>query len=165
MTASAPATSALAMSPELRMPPSARSAGGCSTRGLAFRRSASHQRSRAARPSGDARSGARAARSVASAGAGLPPLRVPPAVERRPHLEHGRQLRHAAARDDAGGAHGAGTDPHLYGVRPGFEQIPRALGGRDVARDDPEVRADPDHGGAPVGLAARVAGAAPTVPA
>ena len=49
MTLSAPATSAFAMSPELRMPQSARRVDGCSTRGRALRRWASHQRSMAAR--------------------------------------------------------------------------------------------------------------------
>ena len=58
--------------------------------------------------------------------------------ERR--LVDGRDLRHADAGDDAGGADRARSDADLDGVGTGVDERLRALAGRDVAADDVDVR-------------------------
>ena len=57
--------------------------------------------------------------------------------------QHGGELGHADAGDDAGRADGPRADPHLDGVRPGVDEPPGALARGDVAADDrhPERRA------------------------
>src|SRR5262245_50821749 len=57
------------------------------------------------------------------------------------HVEHGRQLRHADARDDARRADRARPDADLDAVGARVDERPRALGGRDVAGDDVDVGA------------------------
>ena len=62
-------------------------------------------------------------------------------------VEDGRDLRHADAGDDAGGADRAGPDAGLQAVRAGVDQRLGGLAGGDVAGDqlDVELRLDPPH--------------------
>src|SRR6185312_16749278 len=46
------------------------------------------------------------------------------------------ELRHADARDDAGGADRAGTDAHLHRVGAGIDQRLGGVGGGDIAAGD-----------------------------
>src|SRR5690606_36431418 len=51
-------------------------------------------------------------------------------------VHHGGQLRHAHARDDAGGADAARTDADLHSVGAGVDQRAGGVIGGDVAGDD-----------------------------
>src|SRR4051812_42294836 len=70
-----------------------------------------------------------------------------PAGRRLGRLVDRRDLRHADARDDPGGADRARPDPHLDRVGTGLDQGAGPLGGRDVAGDDRDgvILLDPAH--------------------
>ena len=79
------------------------------------------------------------------------------ALERFGHHAHGGDLRHAHARDDAGGADRARAHAHLHRVGAGVEQRQRGVAGDDVAADHLQVGEGALHPGHAVNDALRMA--------